>query len=112
MFSARFAHPSPLKALAAPGAPTENSHTLLISPSISYGEQDYDNLNSFANFTKKREDRPLRATLTVTIRALEKVIGYAPTLSVSYVRHRSNVDAFDYTRWSPVFEVGINVLSF
>lgn len=85
---------------------------ILISPSISYGEQDYDNLNSFANFTKKREDRPLRATLTITIRALEKVIGYAPTLSISYVRHRSNVDAFDYTRWSPVFEVGINVLSF
>ena len=85
---------------------------ILISPSISYGQQDYDNLNSFSNFTKKREDRPLRLTLAVTIRALESVIGYAPTLSVSYVRHESNIDAFDYSRWAPYFELGINVVSF
>jgi len=85
---------------------------LLVVPSISYGQQDYENLNSFANFEKKREDRPFRATVTVTIRALERLIGYTPTLSVSYVRHKSNVDAFDYSRWAPYFELGINVLSF
>lgn len=84
----------------------------LIVPSVSYGEQDYENPNSLANFEKKREDRPLRATVTVTMGLLEKVIGVAPTLSVSYARHKSNIDAFDYTRWAPYIELGINVVSF
>lgn len=84
----------------------------LVVPSVSYGQQDYENPNSLANFTKKREDRPLTASVAVTMNLLEKVIGVAPTLTVSYVRHRSNIDAFDYTRWAPYIELGVNVLSF
>jgi len=85
---------------------------LRVVASVSYGDQDYDNPNSLAGFTEKRHDRPISATLGVTLRMLESLIGYAPTLSVSYMRHRSNIDNFDYDRWSPQIEVGIAALSF
>jgi tetratricopeptide (TPR) repeat protein len=85
---------------------------LLIVPSLAHGRHDYEHPNSLTQFEKEREDRSLRVTLSVTIRALERLMGYAPTVSVSYVRQKSNVDAFDYSRWAPHVELGINVLSF
>lgn len=84
----------------------------LVAPSVGYGDYDYANPNSLTGFAERREDRTLRATLSVTIRVLERAIGYTPTLAISYLRQRSNVEAFDYSRWAPHIELGINVLSF
>jgi tetratricopeptide (TPR) repeat protein len=85
---------------------------LLLVPSLGYGDYDYGNPNSLTNFEERRKDRTLRATLSVTLRALERAFGYTPTLSISYLRQKSNVEAFDYSRWAPHIELGINVLSF
>lgn len=78
----------------------------------SYGQQDYKNPNSVTNFTEKRKDKPFGFILAVTFRQLESVIGYAPTLSVSYYDHRSNIHEFSYSRWAPQIELGITALSF
>jgi hypothetical protein len=51
-------------------------------------------------------------TLTVVFKQLERLIGYAPGISVAFVRHESNIGAFSYHQWNPMFELGINVLSF
>lgn len=80
--------------------------------SLAYGRQDYENPNSLTGFAEKRSDRPLSASLVVTLRMLEGVLGYAPTLSVAYMRHRSTIDNFDYDRWTPQIELGIAALSF
>jgi hypothetical protein len=82
------------------------SGTLLVS------EQDYANPNSLTNFTEKRKDHPVQFTLTVVFKQIERLIGYAPGISVTFVRHESNIGAFSYQRWNPQFELGINVLSF
>ena len=79
---------------------------------VSYGQEDYDNPNSLSGFTKKRLDRPLGGSLTITFKQIEKWLGYAPTISVGYVRHTSNISEFDYTRWTPQIEVSLGVLSF
>ena len=79
---------------------------------VSYSEETYANLNSLSGFTKKRLDRPLGANLTVTFKQIEKWLGYAPTLAVGYLRHESNIGDFNYTRWTPQFEVSLGVLSF
>jgi hypothetical protein len=34
---------------------------------VSYGQENYDNLNSLTGFTKKRLDRPLGTSLTITV---------------------------------------------
>jgi len=78
----------------------------------SFADQDYDNLNSVSTFTEKRHDRPVMLTLAVTFKQLESVIGYAPMISFTYYKHDSNISAFNYTRWSPQIEMGINALSF
>lgn len=79
---------------------------------ISYGQEDYANPNSLTGFTKKREDRPLTLNVTITFKQIEKWLGYAPALSVGYVRHSSNVSDYDYNRWTPQIEVSLGVLSF
>jgi hypothetical protein len=78
----------------------------------SYGEQDYDKLNSLSNFTVKRKDRPVNLVLAVTLKNLESLIGYAPMISVTYYRHQSNISDYNYTRWAPQIELGINALNF
>lgn len=85
---------------------------LRVVASVATGSQDYENPNSLTGFTEERSDRPLSATLSVTLKMLEGVIGYAPTVSVAYVRHKSNIATFDYDRWSPQIEVGIAAVSF
>jgi len=79
---------------------------------LDYQEQDYSHPNSLTNFTEKRKDHPFQATISVVFKQVERLIGYAPTLSVTYVHHASNIQEFDYSRWSPQIELGINVLSF
>lgn len=79
---------------------------------LNYGEEDYSNPNSLTNFTLKRVDRPFGSTLTVTFKQIEKWLGYAPTISVGYVRHASNLSDFNYSRWTPQIEVSLGVLSF
>jgi len=83
-----------------------------ISATVDVSEQDYTNLNSVANFTKKRMDRPVQVTLAVVLKQIERLIGYAPAVSVTYVYHESNISVFKYHRWDPQIELGINVLSF
>ncbi len=84
----------------------------VFTPGVSYTRADYDEENSVTNFTEKREDRIWTYSLTVTIRALESLIRYAPTVSVAFTDHGSNIDPYDYDRWEPRFEVGILALSF
>jgi hypothetical protein len=68
---------------------------------VSYGEENYTNPNSLTGFTTKRLDRPLGTTLTVTFKQIEKWLGYAPTVSVGFLRHSSNISEFSYSRWTP-----------
>lgn len=79
---------------------------------VSYGEENYTNPNSLTGFTTKRLDRPLGATLTVTFKQIEKWLGYAPTVSVGFLRHSSNISEFSYSRWTPQLELSLGVLSF
>ena len=79
---------------------------------IIYSEQQYANPNSLTGFTEKRHDHPFQFTLTVVFKQVERWIGYAPNVSVTYQRHQSNVEAYNYQRWSPLFEMGFDVLSF
>jgi tetratricopeptide (TPR) repeat protein len=78
----------------------------------SYSAQDYLNPNSITNFTENRRDRPFSVILAITFKQLESIIGYAPMISVSYYKHESNIAAFNYSRWAPQVELGINVLNF
>jgi tetratricopeptide (TPR) repeat protein len=84
----------------------------LAAAGVTYGHTDYDNPNSLTGFTAKRKDRPFSFTLTVRIRLLEPLLGAAPSVSFSYVRHDSNLGAFDYSRWTPSVELGLGLLSF
>jgi tetratricopeptide (TPR) repeat protein len=83
-----------------------------VSATVDVSEQDYANLNSVDNFAKKRMDRPVQITLAVVFKQIERIIGYAPAISVTYVYHESNISVFKYHRWDPQIELGINVLSF
>lgn len=83
-----------------------------LSATIDVSEQNYTNPNSLANFVEKRNDRPVQITIAILFKQIERVIGYAPALSVSYVNHYSNIQEFKYNRWSPQIEMGVNVLSF
>lgn len=78
----------------------------------NYSVQDYTEPNSLTNFTERRRDRPYQVILAVTFKQLERLIGAAPMLSFTYYRHESNISAFDYTRYAPQIELGINALSF
>jgi tetratricopeptide (TPR) repeat protein len=82
------------------------------SPSLSYTWDDYQNPNSLSGFTEKRQDRILAVGLTIKLRFLEEVIKYAPTLTVAYVDHRSNIAAFDYSRWEPRLELALLAVAF
>jgi hypothetical protein len=78
----------------------------------SYGVQNYDKPNSLTNFTEKRLDRPVSATLVITFKQLENALGAAPSITVTWYKHDSNISAFNYTRWAPQMELGITALSF
>jgi hypothetical protein len=84
----------------------------VFSPSVSYTRAHYDHENSVVGFTEKREDRILRFGLSVRLRELEKVIGYAPSVTVAFLDHSSNLDAFDYKRFEPRVEMTIVAMSF
>jgi hypothetical protein len=79
---------------------------------LGYGEETYSNPNSLTGFLTKRQDRPFTANLTITFKQVEKWVGYAPTISVGFVRHESNLSDFNYTRWTPQIEVSLGVLAF
>ncbi len=81
------------------------------SVSVDVSEQNYLNANSLTNFTEKRNDRPIQATLAVVFKQVERWIGYAPALSFTYVNHYSNIHEYRYSRYCPQIEMGINVLS-
>jgi len=85
---------------------------LRVSATVVYSEQDYANPNSLTNFTEKRMDRPFQFTLSVVFKQVERWIGYAPSITVNFVRHESNIQAYSYHRWSPQLELGIDVISF
>lgn len=82
------------------------------SATLDVSEQYYTNENSLTNFTEKRNDRPIQITLAIVFKQVERLIGYAPALSVTYVNHYSNIQEFKYHRWCPQIEMGVNVLSF
>ena len=57
-------------------------------------------------FTKKRHDRPIQGALTVIFKQIEKLRGYAPALSVTYVflrpespSGRISSDSNDFNTW-------------
>jgi tetratricopeptide (TPR) repeat protein len=84
----------------------------VFSPAVSYTRADYEHENSVVGFSEKREDRILRFALSITLRELEKVIGYAPSLTLAFVDHSSNLDAFDYERFEPRVEMTVVAMSF
>lgn len=84
----------------------------VFSASVGYTWADYANENSLVGFTEKREDRILTLSLTITLRGLEGLLNYAPSLTIAYSDHGSNIDQYDYDRWEPRVEVGILALSF
>jgi len=84
----------------------------VFSPSVSYTRADYDHENSIVGFVEKREDRILRVALSISVRELEKVIGYAPSVTVAFLDHSSNLDAFDYERFEPRVEMTVVAMSF
>lgn len=84
----------------------------VVAPSVSYTWADYRNLNSVTSFSEKREDRIVLLSITVTLRGLEESIGYAPSFSVSFTDHGSNIDAYDYERWEPRLELALLNVAF
>jgi tetratricopeptide (TPR) repeat protein len=85
---------------------------LRVSGTLIVSEQDYTNPNSLTNFTEKRVDHPVQFTLTVVFKQVERLIGYAPAISLTLDRHDSNVGAYSYHQWSPQLALGIDVISF
>lgn len=77
-----------------------------------YSEENYTNLNSIVAFTEKRLDRPWGGTLTIALKHVEKWLGYAPSVSVGFIRHSSDIAEFSFTRWTPQLEVSLGILSF
>ena len=84
----------------------------VFAPSVSYTRAEYGNLNSVVGFAEKREDRIWRFALTVTVRELEKVIGYAPSITIAFMDHSSNLAPYVYKRWEPRIEMTVVALSF
>jgi tetratricopeptide (TPR) repeat protein len=80
--------------------------------SVSYGQDDYRNPNSLTAFTEKRKDRIFGTTVTIIFKQVEKWVGYAPSVSVGYVKHDSNIGEFAYDHWTPQIELSLGVLSF
>lgn len=84
----------------------------VFSPLVSYTRAEYDHPNSVVGFAEKRHDRIWRFALTVTIRELEKLIGYAPSVTIAFLDHSSNLDSYDYQRWEPRIEMTMVAVSF
>ncbi len=84
----------------------------VFSPLVSYTRAEYDHPNSVVGFTEKRNDRIWRFALTVTVRELEKLIGYAPSITIAFLDHSSNLDPYDYKRWEPRIEMTMVAISF
>jgi tetratricopeptide (TPR) repeat protein len=84
----------------------------VFSPAVSYTRADYEHENSVVGFSEKRADRILRVALSINLRGLEKVIGYAPSVTVTFVDHSSNLDTFDYERFEPRVEMTMVAMSF
>jgi len=84
----------------------------VFSPLVSYTQAEYDHPNSVVGFAEKRHDRIWRFALTVTIRELEKLIGYAPSVTIAFLDHSSNLDSYDYQRWEPRIEMTMVAVSF
>jgi hypothetical protein len=61
----------------------------VFSPSVSYTRASYEHENSVVGFTEEREDRIWRFAVTVTVRELERFIGYAPSLTIAFLDHSS-----------------------
>ncbi len=84
----------------------------VFSPSISYTRAVYDNEQSVVGFAEKRDDRIWRYAVTVSVRELEKLISYAPSVTLAFLDHGSNLDAYDYERWEPRIEMTLIAMSF
>lgn len=84
----------------------------VFSPSVTYTRAEYDKENSVSGFTEKRADRILRVALAINLRELEKLIGYAPTITLAFLDHSSNLESFDYKRWEPRVEMTVLAMSF
>src|SRR5438552_19161471 len=95
--------------------PSATSRSARLCPAItmeSPAPRALFRINSLSGLTTKRVDWPFGASLTVTFKQVEKWLGYAPTVSVGYVRHASNISDFSYSRFTPQVEVSLGVLSF
>jgi hypothetical protein len=78
----------------------------------AYVLADFDNPNSLSGFTEAREDRRIALTLTLTFRALEDGLGFAPSLSVRFEDWDSNIAAYDFSRWQPSIDLAFLAYSF
>jgi tetratricopeptide (TPR) repeat protein len=85
---------------------------VVVTPSITYMEASYDNLNSVVGFSEIRDDETLSVTITIALRGLEREIGYAPAVAIVFMDQASTIEAFDYSRWEPRVEVGVLAYSF
>lgn len=84
----------------------------VFSPSLSYIRAGYEHENSLTGFSEKREDRIWRLALAIVLRELEGVLGYAPSVTLAYQDHASNIDEYDYARWEPRIEMTLVAMTF
>lgn len=85
---------------------------LLVTLGTGFVFADYDNPHSLTDFTESREDRRFFLRLSVTLKLLEKPLGFAPTISLAYENWSSNISVFDFDRWDFGFSTEVLTLSF
>ncbi len=66
----------------------------------------YDHDNSVAGYADARRDFAWGTTLTVS-RRIDTLFGWTPSISIAYSNQSSNINSFDYDRWTISFGIGI-----
>lgn len=66
----------------------------------------YDHDNSVAGYVEPRRDFAWGASLTVS-RRIELPLGLTPSLTIGYTSQSSNINSYDYDRWTISLGVGI-----
>lgn len=82
------------------------------SVTSNYLWADFDRPHSITLFQQAREDERWQVRMTITFLSFGRSLGGEPSLSVTYERWNSNLDAFDFDRWDLSSSVEILALSF
>ena len=80
-----------------------------LSGGVFYSIDRYDHDNSVAGFVVKRKDAALGLSLSLQ-RRCDELLGLTPVLAIAWSAHGSNIDAYDYDRWTVTLGVGIPLI--